>query len=79
MYVIIEFFLFEEKNVSFLRYLDFCVSVKLKNFKIWKSVTSLLHNGSYIYGCFFWIKSIFKMKLKLKLTSSFVWDRDGKV
>ena len=51
------------KNVSFLRYLDFCVFVKSTNFKICTSSWTLNHNGSCTFAYFIWIISTIKIKL----------------
>ena len=57
------FFIWNENNASFSRYLDFYVFVKSTDFKICDVIIkALLHNGSYTSAYFFWILSPITMK-----------------
>ena len=58
------FFIWRKSNISFSRYLDFCVFVKSTDFKICDVTINILHNGSYAYAYayFFWILSAIKME-----------------
>ena len=57
------FFIWRKQNVSFSRYLCFCVFVKPNDIKICDVIIGMLHNGSYTLAYFFWILSTIKMKL----------------
>ena len=49
------FFIWRRNNVSFTRYVDFCVFMKSTNFKTW-------HRHRHCYTYFFWILSTIKKK-----------------
>ena len=51
-------FFIRRKNVSFLRYLEFCVFVKYKDIKI--GICHIMEGK--LYACFFWILATIKMK-----------------
>ena len=55
-------FFISRKNVSFMRYLDFCAFVKSEDFKLC-SVIMIINIASYIYVYFFWTLSTIKIKL----------------
>ena len=55
-------FVIWRKNVSLLRYLDFCVFVKSADLKIHDVIKSIATYGSYNCACFFWLLRSIKMK-----------------
>ena len=56
---LMKFFIWNKNNVSFWRYLNFCIFVKFTDFKICDVIINmaLLNNGSYCSAYFFWIIS----------------------
>ena len=63
------FLIWRKNNISFSRYLDFCVSVKSTDFKICNVIIGIVSSGISTYAYLFWILRT----LKKKFSQILVW------